>query len=373
MSNHETPKYMKLKQQILEWLLSGKLKGDEQIPSEHEIADMFDVSRHTVRQAIGEMANDGWLYRIQGKGTFVRKPQARKDDVTQTIGVITTYISDYIFPLIIRGAEATLREQGYRLMLSSTDNDKEKERQCLEMMMTYPLSGLIVEPTRSAQVNRNLDYFLSLEYRQIPYIMINESYPELNCPYVKVDDEHGGYLAAQHLIELGHRKIAGFFKTDDLQGIGRMRGFMKAHQERRVPMPPEFMIRYSTEEKQSKPLQAAEAFLQQCVDERPTAFVCYNDELAIAILEKIRQTGMRVPDDISLVGFDDAGLAVASEVKLTTLIHPKMDMGIQAAKILISFIKNRAAAGKLPDSVIYKPQLIVRNSTKKRVHKLSVQ
>ncbi len=340
--------------------MSGRLKEGEQIPSEHEMSATFGVSRHTVRKAIGDMVNEGWLYRVQGKGTYVRTIRANEGGI-RTIGVITTYISDYIFPAIIRGAEKTLREKGYRLLLSSTDNDKRKERQSLEMMMGTPLNGLIVEPTKSAAGNPNLDHYLSLNYRQIPYVMINARYPELRCPCVKVDDEQGGFTAAEHLLQLGHRRIAGFFKTDDLQGVGRMKGFMEAHLNRRIPLHPDNVVTYSTEDKHTKPAAAAAAMLRRD-NGRPTAFVCYNDELAIVLLDVIRQSGMKVPDDISVVGFDDSSLAVASEVKLTTLIHPKMELGVRAAKWLIDLIENKAEDDN--EDIVFTTRLIVRNSTK---------
>ncbi|MBW7462342.1 GntR family transcriptional regulator, partial [Paenibacillus sepulcri] len=105
-----------------------------------------------------------------------------------------------------------------RLLLASTDNEKNKERESLESMLQQQPSGLIIEPTKSAEGNPNLDYYLSLESRGIPFVMLNERYSDLDAPCLKVDDELGGFRAAEHLIRLGHRRIAGFFKTDDFQG-----------------------------------------------------------------------------------------------------------------------------------------------------------
>ncbi|WP_231506254.1 GntR family transcriptional regulator [Paenibacillus sp. UNC451MF] len=357
----QQPKYLILKQEILSWLQSGKLKPDDQMPTENEIAEQFRMSRQTVRQTFGVLEQEGWIFRVQGRGTFVSNPQtARKQQDVQTIGIITTYISDYIFPHIVRGAEAALRNKGYRMLLSSTDNDKDKERESLQMMMSQPLSGLIIEPTKSAEGNPNLSYYLTLNYQDIPFIMINESYPEINCPYIKVDDEAGGYKAAEHLIKLGHRRIAGFFKMDDLQGVNRLKGFIKAHQEFRVPLLPDSVIHYTTEDKATKPFEAGLEMLSN-ETERPTAFVCYNDELAIMLLEAVRQAGLSVPEHISIVGFDDSSLAVATEVKLTTLTHPKADMGIMAADMLIAMIEQNTDT--MTCNVI-EPELIIRESTK---------
>ena len=357
------PKYLQLKQEIFSWLHSGRLKPDDQMPSENEIAEQFQMSRQTVRQTFGELEQEGWLFRIQGKGTFVSNPQAQKAQAVQTIGVLTTYISDYIFPHIVRGVEAALRDKGYRLVLSSTDNDKEKEKENLTMMMSQPLSGLIIEPTKSAEGNPNLSYYLSLDYQKIPYIMINECYPEMDCPFVKMDDELGGYLATEHLIQLGHQRISGFFKTDDLQGVNRLKGFMRAHHQHQIPLTPENVVNYSSEERDSKPSEMARQLLGQ-PENRPTAFVCYNDGLAVSLLEVIRKLGLTIPEDLSMVGFDDSNLATATEVKLTTLTHPKTEMGIVAAEILINMIEGNAKE-QAPRQRIFTPELVIRTSTMK--------
>jgi len=361
MREKQTPKYMQIKQEIYEWIQTGKLKPGDRMPTENEIAEQFQVSRQTVRQTFGELEREGWLQRIQGSGTFVSVPEIPRTPDVQTVGIITTYISDYIFPHIVRGAEAALRSKGYRLLLSSTDNDKDKERQSLDMMMSQPLSGLIIEPTKSAEGNANLNYYLSLNYRRIPYLTINERYPEMACPCLKVDDQAGGYKAAEHLLQLGHRRIAGFFKADDLQGVHRLKGYLQAHHEYRVPVRPDFVVHYSTEEKQTKPYQMLASMLQE-QDERPTAIVCYNDELAVHLLEAIRQAGLSVPGDISVVGFDDSPLATATEIKLTTLTHPKEEMGADAAQALMTLIEG----GELGwEARVYAPELIVRESTRR--------
>ncbi|MDQ0192662.1 GntR family transcriptional regulator [Paenibacillus wynnii] len=360
MTDKPKPKYMQLKLELLSWIESGVLKPDDQTPSEHEIAAQFGMSRQTVRQALGQLEKEGRLYRLQGKGTFVARQDTRPLQQSNMIGMMTTHISDYIFPHIVRGAEAQLRSGGYSMMLSSTDNDKDKERENLELMLSQPFKGLIIEPTKSAQGNPNLNLYLSLEIHRIPFIMINERYPELHCPCLKLDDEAGGFMAAEHLMELGHRDIAGFFKTDDLQGANRLKGFTRAFHKHRLPLGKDTITHYTTEEKHTVPYKAALTMLQQ--QQRPTAFVCYNDELAVLLLEAARQTGLSVPDDLSIIGFDDSSLATATEVKMTTLSHPKMEMGVQAASMLIDMMEKRTP--EAPKDIIYKPELIIRGSTK---------
>lgn len=343
-------------------LESGKWKAHDRLPSEHELAATFGLSRQTVRQTLGELEQEGWVYRKQGKGTFAAPKAEAAEPDRRLAGMLTTYISGYIFPHIVRGAEAELRARGYGLLLASTENRKTAERENLCHMLEQPLSGLIVEPTKSAEGNPNLDLYLSVQMKRIPLIMIHARYPELTCPVLRADDERGGLLATEHLIGLGHRRLAGFFKTDDLQGTGRLKGFLAAHERHGLVPSPGLVVSYATEEKRDKPMQRLLDMLRS--DAPPTGIVCYNDELAVGLLEAIRLAGRGVPGDVSLVSFDDSPLATATEVKLTSITHPKEEMGRRAARLLVSMIENGGETAENRD-IVFEPRLIVRQSTKK--------
>ncbi len=359
--NTQSPKYLQLKEEILSWIAGGRFRPGDKLPSENELAEQFSLSRQTVRQSIGELVQEGWLAREQGKGTFVSRQSAERRSSTgnRTVGVITTSISDYIFPSIVRGIESSLKDKGYRLLLSSTDHRKDRERECLEMMLSHAVCGLIVEPTKSAEGNPNFDNYLAIEDHGIPMLMINESYPDLESPSLRMDDDAGGMMAATHVLELGHRRIAGFFKTDDLQGVRRMKGFIRACREHRVPSDGAKIVRYSTEDKGERP----QAMLREMLtsEHRPTAIVCYNDQLAVSLLDTIRELGLRIPEDLSVVGYDDSFLATATETKLTTIEHPKSALGEQAASLLIAQLER----GIVPSDkeTLYPPKLIIRQST----------
>lgn len=361
MKDRKTPKYLHLKEELLSWLQSGKVKPGQQFPSENEITEQYGLSRQTVRQTFSELEKDGWLERIQGKGTFAKNPERRDGEAVKTIGVMTTYISDYIFPHIIRGAEAELRSKGYRLLLSSTDNTKEKELDSLQLMTSQPLSGIIIEPTKSAEGNPNLGYFLDLEEKGIPYLMINEKYRELECPCLRVDDEAGGRKAASYLLDNGHMAVAGFFKGDDLQGVNRLKGFLAAHRDCGITVSPQHVVTYTTEQKRDYTYRRAVELLQGAPERRPTAFVCYNDELAVILMDAAAACGLKIPDDVSVIGFDDSSLAVASGTKLTTLTHPKTAMGELAARQLIGMIER----GETYGDTVFEPELIERDSVKR--------
>lgn len=364
----QTPKYMMVIENIKKWIDNGEVKPGDKIYSENELSKMFDVSRHTVRQAIGELVHQGLLYREQGAGTFCSHPSEpthiTEEDTSfsgKNIGIITTYISDYIFPSIIRGMESYAASKGYSLFVSSTNNDLEKEKQCLEAMLSRDVAGLIIEPTKSSDYNPNIHYYLELEQKGVPYLMINQYYSQLNPPYIVLDDEQGGFMATSHLIELGHEKIIGLFKTDDMQGVYRMKGLIRAFRDHKILFSNDTIVPYTTEDLQYGFKQKLDGILDD-PDYVPTGIVCYNDEVAVEIIQILREKGYRVPEDISIIGYDDSVHAIASEVKLTTLSHPKAKMGEDAAKWLIDTIENNE---KPQNSIVYTPELVVRESTRK--------
>lgn len=362
MEDYKIPKYLKLKEYITEAIKTGELKPGDRILSENKLAGKFKVSRHTVRHAISELVSEGWLYSRQGKGTFVRcvPSQKVKYNRTNTIGVITTYLNDYIFPAIIQGIDKVTSANGYNIMLGCTYNQHEKERNCLENLMRQDIAGMVVETTKSALPNTNLDLYNEFENMGIPVLFIHGSYKGLDSPSIVQDDEEAGNLAARHLLELGHSEIGGVFKIDDIQGHYRFAGFQKALTEAGIKPVDSRIVWYATGEVEDKigssDSKQLTGLLSGC-----SAIVCYNDMIALKIMNVIREKGMSVPGDISIVSFDDSELAVASEVKLTTVVHPKEKLGEKAGESIISMINGK----KQPLSIKLTPDLVVRGSTVK--------
>lgn len=353
-------KYQIAKQEIKSWILSGKLKPHDQVKTEFELADFFQISRQTVRKAIGELVNERHLYRVQGKGTYVSQWMKEEKTDTRNIGLITTYLFNYIFPNIVQGAEEVLRKKDFGMLISSTDNDFIKERECLESMLTKPVQGLIIEPSLSALPNPNIDYYLTLEERRIPYVMTNANYPGIGAPCLMLNDEKGAFMAVEHLAALGHHKIAGIFHSDILQGTRRMRGFISAMRYFGLELRNQWIKEFEVADKNERIPVLARKMFDMPAGERPTALVCFNDSIAVSMLDTFRSLGMAIPDDLSIVSFDDSSMAVASEVKLTTIAHPKEEMGRMAAIILLDWIEKKTPPAS---DMIFEPKLIIRNST----------
>lgn len=356
------PKYQVIIDDIKSNILSGVYNVGEQIPTESALQDTYQVSRQTVRKAILELSNEGFLRSEKGSGTYVShqyRAKASGNTGNKTIGVITTYISDYIFPSIIRGIEGRLNEDNYSLLLASTNNDVAQEKKALEMMLSFGVDGLIVEPTKSNLFNPNIAYYLSFKEQDVPFIMINAYYEELEVPFFCLDDVQSSYLATKELISMGHTQIGIISKMDDLQGKYRMKGYIKALGEAKLRFHPEQVLSFNTETKQDLST-SLKAFLQENRDVL-TAVVCYNDEVGLEVVNVCRQLNISIPDELSIIGQDNSYIAKNANIRLTTLTHPQEQMGRDAADWVIKKLQGKK---DLQNSTYYTPVLIEGETVK---------
>ena len=355
-SENMKPKYQVIIEDIKSKILSGDYSIGEQIPTESVMQETYGVSRHTVRKAILELSNEGFLRSEKGSGTYVSNQYQSKSSgasANKTIGVITTYISDYIFPSIIRGIESRLNKDNYSLLLASTNNDVEQEKKALEMMLSYGVDGLIVEPTKSNLYNPNISYYLSFKEQDVPFTMINAYYEELDVPFFCLDDVQSSYLATNELISKGHTQIGLIAKMDDLQGKYRMKGYIKALGDAKLRFQPEHILSFNTETKLD--LYAnLKTFLTENQDEM-TALVCYNDEVGLEVVNVCRQLGISIPDKLSIIGQDNSYIAKNATINLTTLTHPQEQMGHDAADWIIKKLQGKK---ELPTETYYQPVLV---------------
>ncbi|NCC77241.1 MAG: GntR family transcriptional regulator [Clostridia bacterium] len=346
-----------VKQHVVNLLTQGVVGFGEKLPSEHSLMEQFNVSRNTIRQAFAELTSLGLIYKEQGRGTFSKYiPKNRNEK--RIVAVMTTYISDYIFPDIIFGIEEVLSAEGYSMLLSNTNNNKEKETQLLKNIIAHDVCGLIIEPTRSALFNINQPLFDELREKGIKIVFVNSTYPDVPGASVLLDDERGGFIATEYLLQLGHKRIAGIFKKDDIQGIKRREGFLSALRHYEVAADPALVVEYETTNQTLQPYLLAKSLLRQ--PNRPTAIFCYNDQIASMVITAARDCDLQVPRDLSVVGFDDSHKAIASEVKLTSVVHPKIEMGRRAAAFMIDMLDSDSDTPQ----ILYRPELVVRDSCK---------
>lgn len=336
MNESSTLKYKQIAEWIRERIQDGTFSSGEKLLSENQLCEKFSISRQTARQAIQILVDDGLVSPKKGSGTFIND-LPKKGQKTQTIGVMTTYLDDYIFPRIISGIEKVLSQSGYQMTLRLTRNKVLNERSQLENLLASHIDGLIVEGTKTALHNPNLDIYQKFYEQGIPVIFINAYYQDLPCDYIVNGDEEGAQLATRRLIQCGHKKIAGIFKHDDLQGKLRYKGFLNEMYGQGLSIDDQAILWYSTENEEDVFNANNFPYLLKKF-ENCTAVICYNDQIAMKLIQIFNSSTLSIPEDLSLVSFDNSPLAEISSIPLSSVTHPSLKLGSLAAESILKKI-----------------------------------
>ena len=335
------PKHLILSDWIRARILDGSFADGQKLPSEHELSAQFGVSRQTVRQAIGTLVNEKLLVPKRGSGTYVSFERALTRPVTKNIAVITTYFNEYIFPGVIKGIDKVLSEYGYHMNLGITYNQTSNENTLLSSMLASGVDGFLIEPTKSAFPNPNVSLYQKMVQDHIPAVFINGYYPSMDFPYVTMDDYASGKLATECLLKHGHRDLFGIFKSDDIQGHFRYSGFVHALKEHGTVFEDRRVLWYVTEDLDKLFDPENDAYLLDRIGSCG-GIVCYNDEIAVHLMEVFRRRGKQVPLDYSIVSFDNSNLSNLGTVGLTSVDYPAERIGSEAALKLLRCINGHS-------------------------------
>ncbi len=353
-------KYNQIEEELKALILEEKIKPGEKMPSENVLSKQYGVSRQTVRKAISDLVNEGFVYAVQGSGTYCSDASRFKKD-SKDIAVVMTYLSDYIFPKVISGIDSVLSENGYSIVLKNTNNSRTREIKCLEELIEKNIDGIIIEPSKSNVFCKHKYLYDKLDKYGIPYIFIQGAYSVMeDKPHVIMDDEKGAYLLTGYLISQGHKNIIGVFKSDDTQGQNRHKGYAKALAKAGLTYDPENVIWFYTEDRAVHPYTNLQKMIKS--GKKVDAIVAYNDQIAFHLIKAIRELGLKVPQDISITGYDNSQPAANTDITLTTIVHPQQELGKIAAQMLLKMIRGE----EVEKRIVVEPELVIGNSCIKR-------
>ncbi|WP_229074391.1 LacI family DNA-binding transcriptional regulator [Actinoplanes sp. DH11] len=277
---------------------------------------------------------------------------------TSTIGLVVPEVTNPFFADLARGAEDVADEHDVTVMLYNSDKSADRELRYLGQLETQRVQGILVTPVR--QVTGGMD---ALVARGTPVVLLDHPAGRRNICSVTVDDHTGGALAATHLIERGHRHIAFVGGPLTVVQVGaRLAGAREVVEAAGGTL----------EVIETRGLGVAAArtaatdFARRPAATRPTAMFCANDILALGALQTATREGLRVPDDLAIVGYDDIDFAAAAAVPLTSVRQPRHQLGRVAAQLLFEEIHEPAQHGHR--QVVFQPELIARESSRVPAH-----
>ncbi|MGC9522848.1 MAG: LacI family DNA-binding transcriptional regulator [Anaerolineae bacterium] len=330
-----------------------------------DIAQAVGVSHSTVSRALNDspLINEKTRARIQAVATemgYIPNAVARslKAQRSGTVGLVVTALTDPFFSEVMAGVDEVAGEAGLSMFVAASHNRPEREMDVIETFHRRRVEGIIVAASRLSS-----RYHSRLARIQVPIVLLNQHTDETQPGFhsVAFDERAGAHLAVAHLLELGHRRV-GYLGLGNRQRSNRLRlaGYRDAMRQVGIEAEPRWaLVVPETEIGELSDSAVGEKMLPALLEVGLTAVFCYNDRTAAGALLACRAQGVAVPDDVSIVGFDDIELARWLSPTLTTVRQPREAMGRAAMEMMLALL-----AGEPVEDRLLAPELVRRKSTK---------
>jgi len=287
---------------------------------------------------------------------YTPNPSARRlrGSITTTIGVLVPRLTNPFFAGLVDTIEREAQRYGYRVLISQSNEEAEKEKTFLDLLKTKQIDGVIL----TSVINDWSDVVPYLSYG--PIVLCNEQIDQTDIPVIRPDQEYGAYLGAQHLVNKGHERI-GYCTGGDFsptsKGRDRNQGFKSALREADVTLNPNWVFTHRHTIEDGKVVFQEWSRLR----ERPSAIFANSDEVACGIILAAKETGIRIPEDLAVIGFDDQPIAQIIDPPLTTIHQPVQGMGQRAVLSLLRQLSPEES--EIKDLFPLDMELVVRQST----------
>ena len=354
-----TPLYQQVAADIRRKIVAGELQIGVQLPPHRELATRYRVSLITINKALSGLVSEGILNSRVGRGTFVAaRPLTHSSGRPgATLGFVLRDLSSPFFSLVAHAAQQRADELGYGLFFSSTSNRLAKEEEQIRRFRDVGVQGLII-----ASMSRT--YRISEPVQQLhdagfPYVMVSYTHGD-DVPFVGLDLVTAGYIATEHLIGLGRRTI-GYIgdKLGSIMFEMRAAGYRRAMAEHELTVNPDHVFEYPYPGEWND-YRSGYAIGERvaAMAGRPDAFFVFNDLGALGFQDALLDRGVRVPEDIAVVGLDDIEQAARARVPLTTVRQPTERIGAVA----VDTIRSVLHGGHPATRQLFAPELVIRQS-----------
>jgi GntR family transcriptional regulator of arabinose operon len=361
--------YIQIADDIRRKILNKLINEDEKLPSEAELADQYNVSRITSQKALNVLANEGLIYRVKGSGSFVAKQnQVNSKKALDMIAIILPF--DHVHGGgmdILRGAETVASENGYYVSLHNSQRSPTTEREIILQLLKDGVSGIIYYPMHTSE---NFDLLYMLTADKYPIVMIDKYAQDIPIDSVVSDNISGGYMMTEYLIKSGHKNIA-FVSGEPMDQLSsekeRFLGYFKALRDNDVPINIDNVIYNFSDLAGKWHLDRIDNEKFFCIlldyilnlKERITCIQAVSDSVAIDILKAAQLMKLCIPQELSIVGFDNLDMTTLVTPSLTTVKQDFCEIGARGAELAIGRIKN---PNKDIEHIRIDVELIIRES-----------
>lgn len=347
------PLYIQVANTLRQRILDGIWHDGDAIPSEKVLCAEFDIARGTLRQALQLLEQEGYLWREQGRGSFVRLADRLPVDIqSRHLAFVVPYIRDSSVSTILVGFQQVAQQAGFSVVFNHVNNDLHQQQDVLQTLVQQGVMGIALYPVDSETVI-GIDKLVRSNY---PIVLVDRYLKSLSTDYVMSDHFGGALRGVHYLVNQGHRRV-GFvtWLSPAVSMDHRLLGYVTALRERGIDADEGLICRvegYPT-------VNHASLIAYLSSPERPTAVFAANDQIAIALYRAAAKVGLRIPEDLSVIGFDNLDLSHHLDPPLTTVAQQFLMIGRQAADMLLRRIRGEAVP--LQQTTI-SPELIIRES-----------
>lgn len=354
-----TPLYQQVAADIRRKIVAGELQIGVQLPPHRELATRYRVSLITINKALAGLVSEGILNSRVGRGTFVAARPLTHSPARPgaVMGFVLRDLSSPFFSLVAHAAQQRADELGYGLFFSSSSNRLAKEEEQIRRFRDVGVQGLIIASmSRTYRISEPVQ---ELHDTGFPYVMVSYTHGD-DVPFVGLDLTTAGYIATEHLIALGRRRI-GYIgdKLGSIMFEVRAAGYRRAMAEHDLTVNPRFVFEYPYpgEWNDYRSGYAVGERVAAMAD-RPDAFFVFNDLGALGVQDALLDRGVRVPDDIAIVGLDDIEQSARARVPLTTVRQPTERIGAVA----VDTVRSVLLGGPRATRQLFPPELVIRQS-----------
>jgi LacI family transcriptional regulator len=281
------------------------------------------------------------------------------------IGLVVPDLVHSFYSEIGNGLGGVLRKAGYNLVISSSEEDQEIESQVIDQLIARRVDCLVIASSNwtAAALKRVID-------ANIPFVLIDRRVPGIDANFVGGDDELIGVMATEHLIEVGCKVIAHIGGAKITPARGRLEGYKKTLAKHRLALSPEYIVTHDMLDESAHEVGYESAMSLLKLNPRPDGIFCFSDPLAIGTMRAILDSGLRVPEDVALVGCGNLHYDVFLRIPLTSVDQQSFAIGERAATLAIAMIDAESQSGPKPKprSILLQPKLIIRESTYRKIH-----
>lgn len=312
--------------------------------NKQDAGHMSESTKERIREAIAELNYN--------PSSIARSLKKKRTDV---IGFIVHDMTNPFFLQMLQGVEKELKNSNYHVLLCSSDLQVEKEVECLQMLEQKQIDGILL-----VGMNMPISHIKKLKIKA-PIVLLERDVPNRDFDVVKINNKAGTYAAVEHLIQRGHTRIA-HIKGAHLSVPAKERWeiFRQCMEDHGLEVYPQYVVQGDYKLESGYEAMATLMYLNP----RPTAVFCANDNMAMGALRYLQEQGIRVPEEVALVGYDDIPMAEMVTPALTTVHQPVMELARTAAQLLLTRIQEGRQEGKtVAQEIIMDSELVVRKST----------